>query len=828
MANESLAQKSMGRLIVAGISGLVVVSLLCVLGTIALARVVRSQSNLNELDHLTRRQRFISQEVRANALHDDSARPSKLASLLKEWKSNAQAQEVGYARLAGAGGPNLGPRLATAEEDRLAIAKIVSGYVADPSQFSRDPALHDALARDIEVHQAKYVASITDMVTVLDTERTSMLTLYQRLDALILAAVLVTLGLIGFFLFRSIMVRSRKLVSEIEETSSSAEDRNEELARANHQLVVAANRFESLFQRLPVACLGYDTEGVVREWNADAERMFGFAAYEVFDQPIWSIIRYADDSVDGQDAFECVFRTGQAVQGVEVTLLHRDGRLVHAVCSIVPIHGPSGEVSSAITSYVDVTEIVLAKAEAARERDFNNAILGTAGCLVCVADKEGRFVRFNAECERVTGWKASEVAGSPFWDIVILESEREVVLEAFRSWVAGAFPSTIEHHWVTKMGENRLINFTTTALVDTDGNVEFVIGTGIDVTERRALEAKLAETNGIRGAILESARYGIIATDVEGRILTFNRAAEEMLGFAAGEVLGSETPMLVHDSAEVDQRALELGVEPGFAVLAAYAQGLPTEVEWTYIAKDGKTFPVLLSVTALRAEDGRITGYLSVAQDISERKAAELQISEQMKTISSYAGQLETQKKQLESVNKRLERLASTDGLTGLKNHRTFKELLINHYQLSRRSNLPLSVVLLDVDRFKQFNDTYGHQAGDDVLRSVGRILSETARTTDIVARYGGEEFVLILPGSDKGAALEAAERFRKALEQATWTYREVTASFGISTIQPATESPEQLVKLADGALYRSKANGRNCVTHDLDRDPTMEATEES
>ena len=182
---------------------------------------------------------------------------------------------------------------------------------------------------------------------------------------------------------------------------------------------------------------------------------------------------------------------------------------------------------------------------------------------------------------------------------------------------------------------------------------------------------------------------------------------------------------------------------------------------------------------------------------------------------------LEMQKAALEQANRRLEALnndlaaqAVTDGLTGLRNHRAFQEQLALAWEQSVRYRHPLSLVLLDVDHFKAFNDTFGHPAGDAALCKVATVLQACARTTDFVARYGGEEFVLLLPETDAEGAVRAAERIRAALAEQAWEYRAITVSGGVATCTPDLDSPAALLETADKALYAAKAAGRNRVTH--------------
>lgn len=164
-------------------------------------------------------------------------------------------------------------------------------------------------------------------------------------------------------------------------------------------------------------------------------------------------------------------------------------------------------------------------------------------------------------------------------------------------------------------------------------------------------------------------------------------------------------------------------------------------------------------------------------------------------------------------LHEETERLATTDGLTGLLNRRTFNTVLDRRFREADRYRRPLSLLLLDIDHFKKVNDTHGHPAGDAVLRGVARIAQRCARETDAVARYGGEELALILPETDADGARAVAERIRKAVEAAQHPTEQgavrVTVSIGVATQGP---SPEEMVEGADKALYRAKQGGRNRV----------------
>jgi diguanylate cyclase (GGDEF)-like protein len=165
-----------------------------------------------------------------------------------------------------------------------------------------------------------------------------------------------------------------------------------------------------------------------------------------------------------------------------------------------------------------------------------------------------------------------------------------------------------------------------------------------------------------------------------------------------------------------------------------------------------------------------------------------------------------------------LERLATLDGLTGIANRRCFDQSLRNELEHASRDGYPLSLLLVDIDHFKRYNDTYGHPAGDECLKRVAEVLSSQVRTYDLAARYGGEEFVVILPHQTLHGAAAVAERIRHAVEQSVSVEpmmrgESVTVSIGVAAWLPAdVMSPELLVAQADAALYLAKDGGRNRI----------------
>ncbi len=189
---------------------------------------------------------------------------------------------------------------------------------------------------------------------------------------------------------------------------------------------------------------------------------------------------------------------------------------------------------------------------------------------------------------------------------------------------------------------------------------------------------------------------------------------------------------------------------------------------------------------------------------------------------------LERKQAELVDANATLEALASTDGLTGIANRRAFGWWLDTQCKRAAQRQTPLSLAILDIDRFKSLNDTFGHQAGDEILRLFGRTLAESCRANDFVARYGGEEFALVLTDTDAPNAMDAAERLRARIEAVQWPHRPITASIGVASRGPDAPGSAELIREADRALYFSKTHGRNRVTHATDapaeNDPAVAA----
>ncbi len=230
--------------------------------------------------------------------------------------------------------------------------------------------------------------------------------------------------------------------------------------------------------------------------------------------------------------------------------------------------------------------------------------------------------------------------------------------------------------------------------------------------------------------------------------------------------------------------------------------------------------PVIM-VTALNEIEDKIKATEAGADDFVSKPFNKLELLTRVKSllrIKELHDQLNTKVKELEEAQERLRQLAITDGLTGLFNHRYFKEHLEQELYRASRHHSEVSLIMIDIDFFKRYNDTFGHPAGDALLRAVARMLKDNVRKIDIAARYGGEEFVLVLAETNKPAASLVAEKMRRMVETSTFeglpahNNGHITISLGIATFPLDATNPNDLITMADQRLYQAKQRGRNQV----------------
>jgi diguanylate cyclase (GGDEF)-like protein len=308
-------------------------------------------------------------------------------------------------------------------------------------------------------------------------------------------------------------------------------------------------------------------------------------------------------------------------------------------------------------------------------------------------------------------------------------------------------------------------------------------------------------------AVLDGLDSHIAVLEDSGRIIAVNRAwrsfAEANGGSDSGCFIGSNYFAVCDTAARTD--ALAAAVLEGIQTVREGRQDVFT-LEYPCDSPTAERW-FILRITRCTAA-GRV--YLIVAHsDITERVRAE-------RTIRETKHAVDAANRALRLALKREQRMARTDDLTGAHNRRHFFELGERLFELARRYAQPLSLILLDIDRFKTINDSHGHEVGDAVLVHVVEVMKTHLRGVDLFARIGGEEFAVLLPQTDTARALHVAERLRKDLARRVvevgGTRLQVTVSAGVATLEAADQDLESLLRRADAGLYAAKESGRDRI----------------
>ncbi len=414
------------------------------------------------------------------------------------------------------------------------------------------------------------------------------------------------------------------------------------------------------------------------------------------------------------------------------------------------------------------------------------------------------------EMYRIVGLSPSAppLSGPEFFSLVHID-DAGLLVEVIQGAVSQKISWETEHRFSRLDGEERIVLCTGHPIEEG----QKYVGTLQDVTETRAEARRIQESESLFRTSMDSLHTGVAFMNDAGKITMVNPKGAQILGLTVDQVLG-ESPIDPRWG-NLNEDGTDLAIEDT-PLVRAFQTGEPVEafVHGVRMPDGGITWISVNSSPVLLEGQANPIGAVASFTDISQLRQQQEMLMVQMVQTNEQAVTLELQKMDLEMMNEKLEKLATTDGLTGLNNHRHFQDFLRQKFVEVSRSKGPLSLLLLDVDKFKTFNDEFGHQAGDEVLKGVARALESAARESDFVARYGGEEYVIVLPDTDRIGAMEAAERFRMVIEACEWPYRRVTASFGVSTHAISTNGPEQMIAEADVALYESKRTGRNRSTH--------------
>lgn len=292
---------------------------------------------------------------------------------------------------------------------------------------------------------------------------------------------------------------------------------------------------------------------------------------------------------------------------------------------------------------------------------------------------------------------------------------------------------------------------------------------------------------------------GLYATDQHGKVTFMNPEATSLLGYTQDDVINMDAHSMFH----VDDKQHQ---HQGCVILNSIMNNMTYKQEQAFFkSRDRQVFPVELTCTPIEKQ-GEITGTITLFRNITQRRKQEVELA--------------TVQQNLKEANLSLSQLARLDGLTGLANRREFDQTLLTLWKGAYRHKTNLAILMIDIDHFKAYNDTYGHLQGDNCLREVSQIIKESClRPNDFAARYGGEEFVVLMPETSLSDACHVAARIRENLQKKNIPHagtpmgKTVTLSAGVCSQQPScAASAQNLVNCADRRLYQAKRDGRNQI----------------
>ena len=425
----------------------------------------------------------------------------------------------------------------------------------------------------------------------------------------------------------------------------------------------------------------------------------------------------------------------------------------------------AGMLHARLTHDQRISALTTSEAEVRRQTQMLNQIHDS----VITMDLDGYITGWNRGAEKLFGYEQSEIIGKNILALYVDTDEDDPLFNAFLE--NGSHEMTVRRR--KKSGEIFWASVSLSVAQDEEGNPSGLIGYVVDISERLAAE----ETLHLHAKIFEHNSEAVLVTDADERIVSANQAFSIITGYAPSEVLGKRMDIL--------------GELPNQTVLSAEVRDrLNTAGQWSgelgLQRKNGDTFPAGASISSVQDTHGALGHYLVVFSDITERKEAERQIY----------------------------RLAYYDPLTGLPNRTLFYSLLEQVLTEAHRNRTHGALLFLDLNRFKNINDSFGHTSADVILQEVSRRLSMTLRDEDIISRLGGDEFVIALPDISRlEHAGHVAQKLLAALAEPFFIEQhEVTlsASIGISIFPEDGRDTETLIKNADVAMYRAKKLGNS------------------
>ncbi len=533
------------------------------------------------------------------------------------------------------------------------------------------------------------------------------------------------------------------------------------------------NRFLlGIVETLPVAIYATDLDGLITLWNPAAEQVFGYRRDEAVGRRAPFV---PEDKREEARTFRERVLAGEALTHLELDRRRKDGTPIHIQGSAAPLRDDDGRVTGLLVMCIDATEAKRTGEALKQQLHFTRAVLDAIPSPVYVKDNEGRYQVYNRAWGELFGggrdWVGRTVHDMFAPPLAELHDERDRAL--FRE------PSAVRYEMLvpTASGEEREMLYNKVSFVDQGGRIAGLIGTITDVTPYKETERALEASEARFRVLAENGLDLVSVVAPDGTIRYCSPAIRTLLGWEPEETLGRNVHELVHRD-DLD------GVRGAFQRLLQ-VRHTREPVELRFRHKDGpwRTFEVLGTNCV---DNPHIRGLVLYSRDVTDRKL----------------------------IQQRIQHLAYHDNLTGLPNRGLLQDRLAHSIARAERSGRKVGVLFIDLDNFKNINDTLGHDVGDELLRQVSRRLSECVRAGDTIARQGGDEFIVLLDNLEDGrGASVVAQKILNSLRAAFplgGTEQHVSGSVGIAVYPEDGRDAQTLMKNADTAMFHGKGIGKN------------------
>ncbi len=544
--------------------------------------------------------------------------------------------------------------------------------------------------------------------------------------------------------------------------------------RAKDRALQQLNGFlTAIVQNSPVAIYTTDRDGAINFWNPAAERTFGFTR----DQAVGRRAPFIplDKNEEARLLRERVL-AGEVLEGLELERVRADGSPIVIRAAAAPLRGEGDErITGLLVACVDITEARRAAGELERHLHFTRALLDAIPNPVYYKDREGRYQVHNRAWGDLFGSGGNWI-GKTVFDMFepALAAQHQ---ERDRALLERPSSTTYEALVPDAEGQTRQMLYNKVSFVDQRGEVAGLIGVITDVTHYKETERALEASEARFRVLTESSLDLISVMEEDGKILYQSAALRNLVGYDPAETIGKNVYDLVHrDDVEVVRAALRRIVD---------TRQSSEPIEFRIRHRDGawRTFE---SLGTNCLANPHIRGVVFNSRDVTDRKV----------------------------IQQRIQHLAYHDNLTGLPNRSLLQDRLAHSIARAERGGRKVAVLFIDLDNFKNINDTLGHDVGDELLRQVSRRLTECVRLEDTIARQGGDEFIVLLDSlEDSRGASVVAQKILNALRLPFLLgggEQHASGSVGIALYPEDGKDAQTLMKNADTAMFHGKGLGKN------------------